>query len=81
MRYSEFWEAVEAVFGSGYGRSLAQDLVLPGLGATCLEALADGVAPRRVWHALCDETQRSDAERWVLRDDSRRRSRLPDKTL
>ena len=72
MKHSEFWKAVETVHGSAYGRSLAQDLVVPGLGATCVEALAAGVAPREVWHALCDETQVSDADRWVFRDDVRR---------
>ena len=34
VKHSEFWNAVEAVFGPAYGRSLAQDLVLPGLGVT-----------------------------------------------
>ena len=56
MKHSEFWKAVETVHGSAYGRSLAQDLVVPGLGATCVEALAAGVAPREVWHALCAES-------------------------
>ena len=39
VKHSEFWNAVETVFGSAYGRSLAQDLVLPGLGVTCVQAL------------------------------------------
>lgn len=72
MRHSEFWSAVEAVFGSAYGRSLAQDLVLPELDMTCLQALDDGAAPERVWALLCDETERSDAERWIYRSDPRR---------
>ena len=42
VKHSEFWRAVETVHGSAHGRSLAQDLVLPGLGATCVEALARG---------------------------------------
>ena len=46
VKHSEFWNAVEAVFGPAYGRSLAQDLVLPGLGVTCVQALDDGVARR-----------------------------------
>ncbi|MDU0349249.1 DUF3046 domain-containing protein [Actinomyces sp. MRS3W] len=75
MKHSEFWRAVDTVFGSAYGRSLAQDLVLPGIGRTGVEALDAGVPPRDVWHALCDETDRSDAERWVFRDDPRRRKR------
>ena len=43
VKHSEFWNAVEAVFGTAYGRSLAQDLVLPGLGVTCVQALDEGV--------------------------------------
>ena len=72
VKHSEFWNAVETVFGSAYGRSLAQDLVLPGLGVTCAQALDDGVAPERVWSLLCDETERTDAERWIFRSDPRR---------
>ena len=72
VKHSEFWSAVETVFGSAYGRSLAQDLVLPGLGVTCVQALDDGVAPERVWSLLCDETERTDAERWIFRSDPRR---------
>ena len=72
VKHSEFWNAVEAVFGPAYGRSLAQDLVLPGLGVTCVQALDDGVAPERVWGLLCEETERSDAERWIFRSDPRR---------
>lgn len=75
VKHSEFWCAVEAVHGSAHGRSLAQDLVLPALGATCVEALARGEAPRRVWDALCDETDVTEADRWVYRADPRRRSR------
>ena len=70
MRHSEFWHAVDEVFGPAYGRSLARDLVLPGLGATCVEALDAGTAPRAVWHALCDETQVGDTQRWVYRRDA-----------
>ena len=72
VKHSEFWGAVEAVFGSAYGRSLAQDLVLPELEATCVQALDDGVAPERVWALLCEETECSDAERWIFRSDPRR---------
>ncbi|MDO4243350.1 MAG: DUF3046 domain-containing protein [Actinomyces sp.] len=71
MRHSEFWHAVDEVFGPAYGRSLTQDLVLPALGSTCVEALEAGVAPGEVWHALCDETEVGDADRWVHRADGR----------
>ena len=72
VKHSEFWCAVEAVFGSAYGRSLTQDMVLPELGATCVQALDDGVAPERVWALLCDETERSETERWIFRTDPHR---------
>lgn len=71
MKHSEFWQALETVYGSAYGRSLAQDLVLPGIDQTSVDALAAGVAPRDVWHALCDETEVSEADRWVFRQDPR----------
>lgn len=71
MKHSEFWQALETVYGSAYGRSLAQDLVLPRIGQTSVDALAAGVAPRDVWHALCDETEVSEADRWVFRQDPR----------
>lgn len=73
MKHSEFWRAVDTVFGSAYGRSLAQDLVLSGIGRTSVQALEAGVPPRDVWHALCDDTDRSEADRWVFRDDARQR--------
>lgn len=71
MKHSEFWAAVDEVFGSAHGRSLVQDLVLGSLGCTGAQALDEGADPRAVWGALCDETQRSPAERWVFREDRR----------
>lgn len=75
MKHSEFWQALETVFGSAYGRSLARDLVLPSLGQTCQDALEAGVSPRQVWDALCDETDASAADRWVYREDRQARTR------
>lgn len=75
MKHSEFWRAVETVYGSAYGRSLATNLVLPGLGRTCEDALDAGVAPREVWNALCDETDASETDRWVYREDPHERRR------
>ena len=55
MRYREFWELVDEVFGDAYGRTLARDQVLTVLGdRTAAQAIDDGVEPRVVWHALCD---------------------------
>lgn len=72
MKHSEFWRSVETVFGAAYGASLAQDLVLPVLGRTCVEALAAGVAPQDVWTALCEETEVPQESRWVFRQAPRR---------
>ena len=68
MKHSEFWQVVEETFGA-YGRSLAEDLVLTGLGRTSVRALADGVTPREVWDALCDEMDLDEATRWRHRLD------------
>jgi hypothetical protein len=44
---------------------LVADLVLTGLDQrTAQQALDDGVEPRDVWHALCDELDIPDARRW-----------------
>jgi DUF3046 family protein len=54
MRLSEFWIAVADEFGESYGRMLAQDLVLGELGdLTARQAIAQGVATREIWLALC----------------------------
>lgn len=64
MRYSEFWELVDEVFGP-LGRTLVADQVLTPLDdRTGRQALADGVEPREVWRALCDAMQVPAADRW-----------------
>jgi len=56
MRRSEFLRAVDVEFGAR-ASSLLHDLVLNALGGrTSSEALADGVPPREIWLALCEET-------------------------
>ena len=72
MKHSEFYEAVEATFGSALGRSYVTDLHLTELGATAAEALGAGADPDRVWEALTRETGREDA-RWIHRTDPVRR--------
>jgi hypothetical protein len=65
VRYREFWQLVDEVLGSAHGRVLVADLVLTGLDQrTAQQALDDGVEPRDVWHALCDELDIPDARRW-----------------
>lgn len=65
MRYRELTELVDDVLGRAQGRILLEELVLDGLGnRTGAVALADGVEPRLVWHALCDALDIPDARRW-----------------
>ena len=56
MRRSEFDRAVEAEFGARAG-ALLVDLALPTIQhRTAAQAIADGVPPREVWIALCEQT-------------------------
>ena len=56
MRRSEFERAVAAEFGAR-ASALLVDLVLPTIDdRTAAQAIADGVPPREVWLALCEET-------------------------
>ncbi|OIH97325.1 DUF3046 domain-containing protein [Curtobacterium sp. MCBA15_001] len=55
MRVSEFWRAVDQVFGEAYGAVVARDVVLEELGGrSAAEAIAAGIDTRKVWDALCD---------------------------
>ncbi|MBS0025136.1 DUF3046 domain-containing protein [Microbacterium paraoxydans] len=63
MRRSEFLRAVDAEFAAR-GPSLVDDLSLSMVrGRTAREALADGVPPRDVWLALCEEMDVPEARR------------------
>ncbi|WP_146841904.1 DUF3046 domain-containing protein [Cellulomonas composti] len=65
MRYSELWELVDEVLGSAAGREIVATLVVGGLdNRTAQAALDDGVEPRAVWHALCDELEVPAERRW-----------------
>lgn len=78
MKLSEFWNALETVYGPALGRSLVVDLYLPVLGSTASEALAAGRDPDAVWEALVAETGKGEEARWVHRRDpkkDRRRTR------
>lgn len=55
MRVSEFWRAVDQVFGEAYGSVVTRDVVLEDLGGrSAVDALDAGIDARRVWDALCD---------------------------
>lgn len=54
MRVSEFWRLMEDEFGPARAALEAESLELPGLDRSAVVALAEGVEPRRVWHAVCE---------------------------
>lgn len=55
MRRSEFQRAVADEFGSR-GPTLLADVILGDLGdRTAAQALEDGVPPREIWLALCEQ--------------------------
>ncbi|MCY1694762.1 DUF3046 domain-containing protein [Curtobacterium sp. SL109] len=55
MRVSEFWRAVDQVFGEAYGAVVARDVVLEDLGGrSAADAIDAGIDTRKVWDALCD---------------------------
>ncbi len=56
---------MEEEFGVGYARTVARDQVLTELaGRTADQALAERVAPRTVWFALCAAMDVPAARRW-----------------
>ncbi|MGR2753834.1 DUF3046 domain-containing protein [Agromyces arachidis] len=64
MKRSEFTLAIEQEFGAAYGGVVVNDLVLAEVGGrTAAEALADGVAPRDVWFAICRATDVPESRR------------------
>lgn len=65
MRNRELADLVADVLGPVEGRLLLEELVIGDLGdRTGAAALADGVEPRVVWHALCDALGIPDTARW-----------------
>lgn len=55
MRLTVFWDKMRAQFGDDYAASVAKDHVLAGLGGrTADQALAEGIEPKTVWHAVCE---------------------------
>jgi Protein of unknown function (DUF3046) len=55
MFTTDFWERMNAQFGSGYADSVARDYVFANLGGRTIErALADGEDTKTVWRAVCE---------------------------
>jgi len=58
MRLTEFWRRMDEVFGPSYAPSWAADVALAELdGCTVQEALAHGVAAKKVWRAVCAQVE------------------------
>lgn len=55
VRLSEFWDRMNAAFGSIYAQSLALDYRVPALGCSVSQAIERGDAPKAVWRAVCAE--------------------------
>lgn len=56
MRLTEFNDLVRDEFGQVRGDSILVDHVILSLGGkTAADAIEDGVDPKAVWRALCDE--------------------------
>ncbi|GAA4626031.1 DUF3046 domain-containing protein [Actinoallomurus vinaceus] len=54
VRLTVFWDRMNQQFGEGYAESVAKDYVMAELdGRTVEQALADGVAAKDVWRAVC----------------------------
>lgn len=67
MTESEFWGAIEEVYGSALGRSLASELYLLECRGTAVEAMAAGVPLEQIWEELVRETGQTVEARWVHR--------------
>jgi hypothetical protein len=57
VRLSEFWQRMEARFGSVYAHSLAADYRVTSLGATVNDAIERGDSPKAIWRAVCQELE------------------------
>ena len=56
MRLSRFWTLMTDEFGGAYADTLARGHVVHALGdRTVAAALEDGLQPRTVWEALCED--------------------------
>ncbi len=54
VRLTDFWERMDAVFGSEYAQSWARDFVLSDLGdRSVVQAIDAGIDTRDIWRAVC----------------------------
>lgn len=76
MKNSEFYAVVEQVFGSAYGMTLCEDLVLDKYGLTAEQALEKGEKPIQVWQELVKATDIASELAWAHRLDKKEIQRL-----
>lgn len=56
MRHSDLRRRLDEEFGAAYAASLARDHALTALRSRTVEqALSDGIPPRQVWLAVCED--------------------------
>ena len=64
MRHTEFWARMEHALGGAYAGAWASMHVIASLGGRTVEqALADGVPPKQVWHAVVETLELPASER------------------
>lgn len=64
MRETELWTRLRALLGDGYASVWADSVVHAQLGGrTVVQALADGIAVRRIWLAACAMLDVPEAQR------------------
>jgi hypothetical protein len=56
VRLQEFWTRLDRHFGPMRAQSVARDHVFAALGGrSAVDAIEAGLAPRKVWLAICEE--------------------------
>ncbi len=74
MRHSDLRILLAEEFGAAYAASLAMDHCLSSLGSRTVEqALADGIPPKRVWYAVCEDFSVPEQRRFGVEKRSARR--------
>ena len=64
MRQTELWTRLRALLGDAYAPAWADSVVHADLGGrTVSQALADGVAVRRIWLAACVNLEVPESQR------------------
>ncbi len=55
MREAELWTRLGALLGDDYSKAWAEMTAITGLESkTVLEALREGIPPKKIWRHVCD---------------------------